>query len=85
MVSSSASNVVNCETKQRTQFECIYFSQYWAKGDVIANRAPIGQWEPYSEESLLGIIVTSVCRIKVAMLKPEPPRDPHIPLIGDFN
>ncbi|WP_185168754.1 IS66 family transposase, partial [Escherichia coli] len=85
MVSSSASNVVNCETKQRTQFECIYFSQYWAKGDVIANRAPIGQWEPYSEESLLGIIVTSVCRIKVAMLKPEPPRDPHIPLMGDFN
>ena len=63
MVSSSASNVVNCET----------------------NRAPIGQWEPYSEESLLGIIVTSVCRIKVAMLKPEPPRDPHIPLMGDFN
>ncbi|HBC1091838.1 TPA: hypothetical protein IGR60_004500, partial [Escherichia coli] len=53
--------------------------------DVIANRAPIGQWEPYSEESLLGIIVTSVCRIKVAMLKPEPPRDPHIPLMGDFN
>ncbi|EFN8099074.1 hypothetical protein EB654_08030 [Escherichia coli] len=80
MVNSSASNVVNCETKQRTQFECIYFSQYWAKGDVIANRAPIGQWEPYSEESLLGI-----SRIKVAMLKPEPPRDPHIPLMGDFN
>ncbi|PAQ20209.1 hypothetical protein B7952_22440, partial [Escherichia coli] len=23
--------------------------------------------------------------IKVAMLKPEPPRDPHIPLMGDFN
>ncbi|WP_350337901.1 surface-adhesin E family protein, partial [Escherichia coli] len=44
MVSSSASNVVNCETKQRTQFECIYFSQYWAKGDFIAKRAPIGQW-----------------------------------------
>ena len=85
MVSSSASNVVNCETKQRTQFECIYFSQYCAKGDFIAKRAPIGQWEPYSEESLLGIIVTSVCRIKVAMLKPEPPRDPHIPLMGDFN
>ncbi|MCG2901971.1 lipoprotein, partial [Escherichia coli] len=60
-------------------------SQYWAKGDVIAKRAPISQWEPYSEESLLVIIVTSVCRIKVAMLKPEPPRDPHIPLMGDFN
>lgn len=33
--------------------------------------------EPYSEESLLGIIVTSVCRGKVAMLKPEPPRSPY--------
>lgn len=82
---SSIINLVNCETKQRTLFERIYFSQYWAKGDVIAKRAPISQWEPYSEESLLVIIVTSVCRIKVAMLKPEPPRAPHIPLMGDFN
>lgn len=85
IASSSVINVVNCETKQRAQFERIYLSQYWAKGDVIAKRAPISQWEPYSEESLLVIIVTSVCRIKVAMLKPEPPRDPHIPLMGDFN
>ena len=85
IASSSVINLVNCETKQRTQFERIYFSQDWAKGDVIAKRAPIGLWETYSEESLLCIIVTSVCRIIVAMLKPEPPRDPHIPLMGDFN
>ena len=85
IASSSVINVVNCETKQRAQFERIYLSHYWAKGDVIAKRAPIGQWEPYPEESLLGIIATSVCQIKAATLKPEPPRDTRIPLLGDFN
>ncbi|WP_436859175.1 surface-adhesin E family protein [Citrobacter tructae] len=85
VASSSVINVVNCETKQRAQFERIYYSQYWAQGDVIAKRAAIGQWEPYPEESLIGIIATSVCQIKAATLKPEPPRDTHTPLLGEFN
>ncbi len=35
---SSIISLVNCETKQRTLFERIYFSQYWAK-EMLLRRA----------------------------------------------
>ncbi|WP_231889215.1 surface-adhesin E family protein [Mangrovibacter phragmitis] len=73
-------NVVNCDTHQRAQFERIYFSQYWGKGDVIAKRSPTGQWKDIPENSLAGIMGNAVCQIDPTRLKPEPPRDTRPPL-----
>lgn len=81
--SSRAIYVFNCETHEYAQFERIYFTQRWAEGDKVFKRHSVGQWQPYPQESLMGIIAAAVCLIEPARLKPEPPRDTDTPDVGD--
>ncbi|AUQ24490.1 surface-adhesin E family protein [Dickeya zeae] len=82
--SSRVINVVNCDTQERAQFERIYFSQYWGQGDAILKRETVGQWEKYPKESLIGIVADSICKIDPTHLKPEPPKDTRVPLLGNM-
>lgn len=79
--SSTIINVVNCDIKQRVQFERLFFTQYWGEGDVVAARDTIGQWEAYPDESLIGLIANSICGISPTRLKPELPREARRPLL----
>lgn len=81
--SSRAIYVFNCDTQEYAQFERIYFTQRWAEGDKVFKRHSIGQWQPYPQESLMGIVAAAVCLIEPSRLKPEPPRDTDTPDVGD--
>lgn len=84
IASSRVINVVNCDTKERALFERIYLSEYWGRGEAIAKRKPVGQWEAFPENSLFGIIAKSVCLIKAEALKPEPAAESRKMLLGDI-
>lgn len=79
--SSSAINVVNCETQQRAQFSRTYYSLPYAQGDVIITRSDVGQWSSINKDSLLGIIANAICLIAPDRLKPEPAKETRKPLL----
>jgi len=85
IASSRVVNVVNCDTKERALFERIYLSEYWGAGEAIAKRKPVGQWESFPENSLFGIVASSVCLIKAESLKPEPSPDTRKMVLGNFQ
>lgn len=74
-------NVVNCDKRQWTVFDLIFFSLPYGEGDVIAKSNPVGQWDPIMENTIVEIIAKMVCVIGPEHLKPQPPKDTRKPLL----
>ncbi|MFJ4145222.1 surface-adhesin E family protein [Pseudomonas sp. NPDC089734] len=67
--SSRAIRVINCERDEMAQFGRVYFSQPFARGNEVARKSDIPQWEPLERQSLIGMLRDSVCKINAAHLR----------------
>lgn len=67
--SSSALRVINCERDESAQFGRVYFTEYFAKGEVFLRKNETPQWEPLIRQSILGQLRDMVCQLDPARLR----------------
>lgn len=81
MLSTRDSRVINCDTQETVLSEELFFSQYWAEGEVILKNSRVSQWQSIPKGSIMEFLANVACDIEPSSLKAEPAEDTRIPLL----
>ncbi len=81
MFSIRENRIINCDTQETAVSEELFFSQYWAEGELISKTSGVSQWRPIPKGSIIDVLADVTCKIAPVDLKPEPPADTRIPFI----